>query len=71
MSLTKRYLEDIVDELAKELNEDWFDVNDVFMEHVSDGLSIEKSKAYTREYFKSVQRLRQYEKEIRNARVQP
>lgn len=63
MSYTKRYLEDVVDELAKELDEDWCEVNDAFMEHVSDGLSIEKAKAYTREYFKSVQKLRAYAKE--------
>lgn len=65
MSLTKRYLEDVVDELAKELDEDWCHVNDVFMSHMSDGLSIEQAKVYTREYFKSVQRLRAYAKEVR------
>lgn len=65
MSLTKRYLEDVIDELAKELKEDWCEVNDVFMEHVSDGLSIEKAKAYTREYFKSIQSLKTYAKEVR------
>lgn len=51
MSLTKRYLEDIVDELAKELNEDWCDVNDVFMEFVSDGNLVQKAKTLTKGYF--------------------
>lgn len=51
MSYTKRYLEDIVDELATELDEDWCQVNDVFMEHTSNGCSIEQAKANTREYF--------------------
>lgn len=70
MSLTKRYLEDIVDDLAKELDEDWCDVNDIFMAHVSDGLSIDQAKAYTTEYFKSVKRLRIYAKEVTiNARM--
>ena len=64
MSLTKRYLEDAVEELAKELNEDWCDVNDVFMGHVSDGLSTEQAKVYTKEYFRSVQKLRAYAKVV-------
>ena len=51
MSLTKRYLEDVVDELAKELNEDWCEVNDVFMLFISNGNPIEKAKQLTKNYF--------------------
>lgn len=51
MSLTKRYLEDVVDELAKELNEDWCEVNDVFMIFISNGNPLEKAKRLTKNYF--------------------
>lgn len=51
MSLTKRYLEDVVDELAKELNEDWCEVNDIFMEFVSNGNPVDLAKLKTKEYF--------------------
>ena len=64
MSFIKRYLEDVVDRLAKELNEDWCKVNDLFMSHVSDGLSVEDARTATRDYFRSVQKLRAYAKEV-------
>lgn len=51
MSLTKRYLEDVVDELAKELNEDWCEVNDAFMLFISNGNPLEKAKMLTKNYF--------------------
>lgn len=67
MSYTKRYLEDVVDELAKELDEDWCHVNDVFMDLVSDGLPVERAKVYTKEHFETLLRLRTYGMQTRCA----